>query len=132
MHAYIYTLAGESACEGRELVHARDVEWSRITGELGDVVAIDVVGQAAAQVAKGEVAGRPAPVAEKWQKIPLHSHARKAGDVKVTTEARGSSGDNMQRGKKCRSGQAQAGGETSEALLSCDDILARRGSLVLV
>lgn len=129
MHAYIYTLAGESACEGRELVHARDVEWSRITGELGDVVAIDVVGQAAAQVAKGEVAGRPAPVAEKWQKIPLHSHARKAGDVKVTTEARGSSGDTCREG---RSGQAQAGGETSEALLSCDDILARRGSLVLV
>ena len=36
-----------------------------------DGVAIDVDGQAAAQVGKGEVAGRlPAPVAEKWQKIP--------------------------------------------------------------
>jgi len=34
-----------------------------------DGVAIDVDGQAAAQVGKGEVAGRlPAPVAEKWPK----------------------------------------------------------------
>ena len=47
-----------------------------------DGVAIDVDGQAAAQVGKGEVAGRlPAPVAEKWQKIP-----ERGGDMQMLLE----------------------------------------------
>ena len=47
-----------------------------------DGVAIDVDGQAAAQVGKGEVAGRlPAPVAEKWQKIP-----ERCGDMQMLLE----------------------------------------------